>query len=344
MSFSPNQYLKADAVEHLRCQQHAARTFADEQFRLLPKNKFLYHVSFNINWPALNIKNINVQTILTLKDEINLLVKSTDLPTYSVSHDILNQYNRKRVVQYQHKYNDINMSFHDDNMGLINQLWQTYYKYHYADPTVSNTRGAYNKTAMKSSSFITAPYGFNGKIAPFFNYITIYQMARHEYVSYKLINPMITSWSGNKLAYSDGGSHHFDLKLAYEAVYYDVGYVNSGDMEGFGSVHYDFVPSPLTSSWPQNISPSPSFANTTFGGSSSVATPDVVKTATTPAGTSNFSTQQQSYASPGVAGVSIPTAASANSTTVAKQVSLGTTGTTTGSTSTGITPDYLANY
>jgi hypothetical protein len=169
-------------------------------------------------------------------------------------------------------------------------------------------------------------------------------MARHEYVSYKLINPMITSWSGNKLAYSDGGSHHFDLKLAYEAVYYDVGYVNSGDMEGFGSVHYDFVPSPLTSSWPQNISPSPSFANTTFGGSSSVATPDVVKTATTPAGTSNFSTQQQSYASPGVAGVSIPTAASANSTTVAKQVSLGTTGTTTGSTSTGITPDYLANY
>lgn len=346
MSFSPNQYLKSDPVNHLRCQQHAARTYADEQFRLLPKNKFLYHVAFNINWPALSTKNINIKTILTLKDEINLLVKSTDLPTYTIKSDVLNQYNRKRVAQYQHSYNDINMSFHDDNMGLINQLWQAYYKYYYADPVVADKRGAYSKNAMQSSAYITAPYGYNGRIAPFFNYITIYQMARHEYVSYKLINPIITSWNGNRLAYADGGSHHFDFKLAYEAVHYDVGYVSSGDMEGFGSVHYDFTPSPLTSEWPQNISPSPSFANTVFGGNSSVFTTDVSQVITpTRGGTPTFSTQQQPTASPGIPGVNIPTRSNTGNTTFAKQVSLGgATNTTTGTTSTGIVPDYTKDF
>jgi hypothetical protein len=341
MSFSPNQYLKADPVEHFRCQQHAARTFVDDSFRLLPKTKFLYHVAFNINWPALNIKNIDTQMILTLKDEINLLVKSTDLPSYTVSHDVLNQYNRKRIAQYQHKYNEINMSFHDDNMGLINKLWQTYYKYYYADPVASNVKGAYKKNATLASSAIKSPYGYVGHIPAFFNYITIYQMSRHEYVSYKLMNPVITQWNGNKLAYADGNSHHFDFKIAYESVYYDVGFVSSGDMEGFGSLHYDFTPSPLTSSWPQDTAPYPSFANTAFGGkrdpaaTTTVSTTAVTKTAGTTASTLVYG---QTNTTSGLNGISVPQASSSTNTITATQVTTGNTPTTTATT--GTSPSY----
>jgi hypothetical protein len=326
MSFSPNSYLIADPVEHIRCQQHASRTFVDDSFRLLPKTKFLYHVAFNINWTALNLKNIDTQTILSLKEEINLLVKSVDLPSYTVSHDVLNQYNRKRIAQYQHKYNEINISFHDDNMGLINKLWQTYYKYYYADPTSSNVKGAYKKNATLSSSNIKSPYGYVGHVPAFFNYITIYQMARHEYVSYKLINPVITQWNGNKLAYADGNSHHFDFKIAYESVYYDVGFTNSGQMEGFGAVHYDYTPSPLSSLWPQNSSMYASFAaNTAFGASSTLTAPvssdAVTKTAS---GTVSNLVYSQATTNTNLQGVSVPTATT-TPTTVATQVSTGTT-------------------
>lgn len=282
MSFIENKYLTADPVEQIRCQQHASRTFVDDQFRLLPKNKFLFHVAFNINWPALSAKNVNIKILKTLKEEINLLVKSADLPGYTVSSEVLNQYNRKKVVQYQHKYNDVNILFHDDNMGLINQVWQAYYRYHYADPSVATAKGAYSKNATKSSSAITSPYGYNGRIAPFFNYITIYQMARHEYVSYRLINPIIVGWMGNKLEYAQNIAHNFDMKLSYEAVHYDTGYVDSGQMEGFGSVHYDWVPSPLSSTYPRNLSTSPSFSRSSkFGSEDKVITDNVVKTAST---------------------------------------------------------------
>jgi hypothetical protein len=201
----------------------------------------------------------------TLKSEINLMVKTADLPAYTAQTVTLNQYNRKKVVQYQHKYTDITIKFNDDNMGLINQVWQAYYKYYYQDPKASESTSAYKRNATKKSSFITSTYGYSGPSVPFFNYITIYQMARHEFVSYKLINPVISSWTGNKLDYAGKESHDFDMKLQYEAVYYDTGLVSEGKMEGFADTHYDWTPSPLAKTpGTSTTSSSPTFAKSSF--------------------------------------------------------------------------------
>lgn len=71
-------------------------------------------------------------------------------------------------------------------------------------------------------------------------------MARHEYISYKLINPIITSWNHNKLDYAQGNTpNDFSMKIQCEAVTYGSGAVSSGEVEGFGVEHYDTVPSPL---------------------------------------------------------------------------------------------------
>lgn len=225
----------------LRDPQHAARLFVDDHFRLAPKHKFLFHVSFSINQAA--CKNINL--VQRHRNEINMLVKSVDLPHFTVKTETLNQYNRKKNVQYTHEYNPISIIFHDDNMGLINQVWQNYYNYYYADPSSAGDPGAYKRNATKNFNYIKNAYGLdNGSKLPFFNYIKIYQMARKEYVSYKLYNPIITEWNHNKLAYSENNIHDFMMQLKYEAVEYDSGKVAQGDPEGFGAEHYDQTPSP----------------------------------------------------------------------------------------------------
>lgn len=258
MAFTSNNYLNNNTNIILRDQQHAARLFTDDQFRLAPKQKFLFHVAFNINKSACK----NSSLIQRHKNEINMLVKNVDLPSFTISSEIVNQYNRKKVIQYQHKPGDIGITFHDDNMGLINQLWQTYYGYYYADSKTASINGAFNRNATRNSNFISSPYGLdNGSTTPFFNYITIYQFARHEFVSYKLINPIITSWNHNKLDYSQGNTtHDFTMKLQYEAISYGSGMVESGKVEGFGTEHYDFTPSPLTGD--KNSSLSPTFTTT----------------------------------------------------------------------------------
>ena len=153
--------------------QHAARTFQDDYFRLAPKSKFLYHVFFDINASALKTLNLKYQH----QNEIGLLVKSVDLPKFTLKTATLNQYNRKKVVTMDHDLMPINIKFHDDRAHIINTLWQNYYSYYFADPSSSKTPGAYSRNAMKSSSYIKTKYGLDNNVSiPFFNKIVLYQL------------------------------------------------------------------------------------------------------------------------------------------------------------------------
>lgn len=330
MAFTPNNYLQDTSNIYLRDQEHAARLFVDDQFRLAPKQKFLFHVAFNINPAACKDSSL----IQRHKNEINMLVKTIDLPSFTINQDLVNQYNRKKLIQYQHTPGDVSITFHDDNMGLINKVWQNYYSYYYADPTSASVPGAYNRTATRNSNFITRTYGLdNGSSTPFFNYITIYQMARHEYVSYKLINPLIQNWNHNKLDYSQGNvTHDFTMKLQCEAVTYGSGMVSDGTVEGFAVEHYDNTPSPLTSGV-NNTSASPSFAtqsNTDNSILNTIAqqintyqnTQVVNKTAGVTGVITNLATNSTQSVN-GLQGIAFPTPPTSNQPTVATIINLG---------------------
>ena len=332
MSFTSNPNLHTDPNVNLKDYQHAARMFSDQQFRLAPKFDFQYHVAFNINKSAL--KNANIVT--RYGTEINMLVKGATLPKFEIKADPVNQYNRKKQIQYHHTMGDVILTCYDDNMGLMNQLWQNYYSYYYADSTSAKSTGAYGRTATQNSNYITTPFGLdNSSTNPFFNYITIYQMARHEWVSVKLINPIIKSWDGNKLAWDSTKTHEFGMTIAYEAVTYDIGTVTPGTPEGFGLDHYDITPSPLTgiNPDPTAINPSfvqaldietaaPSFLNNAIN---SINAYQNTQSPTTPIGTAGVTTTTPTQTIGGTPGIVFPLASSTgNSTTVAKSITLGT--------------------
>ena len=222
--------------------RHAARMFSDDSFRLAPKSKFNYHVSFSIDTRALKSLNFDYRH----RNEINMLVKKCELPKFQIATEVLNQYNRKKIVQNKVDYSPINISFHDDRLGVTRQLWENYFAYYYADSTVAKRAGSYNRTAMAGSSFIKTPYGFdNNSSVPFFQKITIYQMANKQYDSYTLVNPVITAWNHDSLDYGSSVPAEQIMTLAYEAVSYDTGYVSQGNPPGFAQDHYDTLPSPL---------------------------------------------------------------------------------------------------
>lgn len=330
MAITPNQYLKSDPLITLKDYQHGARLFVDDKFRLSPKAKFLFHVSFSINQAALK----TIDLAQRYKNEINMLVKSAELPSFSIKTQTLNQYNRKKVVQYIHEPKPITIKFHDDNMGLITNLWQNYYSYYYADSTSAQSNDAYSRNATKSFDFVKNPYGFdNRSTTPFFNYITIYQMARHEFVSYKLINPVIQSWSQGSGDYSVNGPNETSMTLGFEAVAYGKGGVTAGDPEGFGLEHYDTVPSPLTSN---GILPSasPSFTQTTVSNNSAEFVKNLTTTINTyqntqplaNAGTPGILTGLIKPAATGVSGlqgITFPISPATSTTVTAKKVNLG---------------------
>jgi len=242
-TYSSNYFGGTPGAPLLRDFQHGARLFTDADQRLAPKVKYLYHVSFNINPNALQGLNFKYQH----QNEINMLVKTADLPKFSVQTDTLNQYNRKKVTQVKIEYQPVTIRFHDDNLGVSRQLWENYYGYYFADKEAAEgTTTAYGKTAMKGSRFNRSSFGLaNNSTVPFFTDITIYQMAKRNWNSYKLINPVITEWQHDSLDYAASQTAEHTMTLAYEAVAYGNGVVVAGNPPGFALEHYDKTPSPI---------------------------------------------------------------------------------------------------
>jgi hypothetical protein len=236
---------------------HASRLYLDDEFRLAPKQKFLYHVAFNLNERVIGKVMPNWDKKHGL--EINMLVKTVDLPKYTIDVQTKNKYNRKKNLQTRIEYSPVTITFHDDNQGLSTQLWAAYYQYYYRDGTHGSRDGAGrpNQTARpydrfntyKGAEYNSDRFGFdNDSYEPFFTSIQVSQMARRQYTTYTLVNPLIQSWSHDTLDNSASAEPVANvMTVAYESVFYADGPVEAGNAPvGFAENHYDLTPSPIS--------------------------------------------------------------------------------------------------
>jgi hypothetical protein len=211
-----------------------------------------------------------------------LLVKNISLPKYNVTLAEMNQYNRVRYVQTKIKYDPVQISFHDDNLGAVKQMWYNFYSYYYNDPTqpraaagdqiggliaglgvdaaaqlnISNTyspdisqqqnwgyRGNPSNTSTSSALGITK--------APYFKSIKIYGFNQHSFALYELINPIIERFEHDTYDYyQTSGTMENRMTIRYESVRYSQGALNgqnpSAAVQGFGlPANYDQTLSPI---------------------------------------------------------------------------------------------------
>jgi hypothetical protein len=280
MSFGQDFLKGFFGADSLRDYKHASKTFRPNGYELSPRNKFLFHVSFNLNFdiPALrSVFQVDEQAAL------GLVVKSVTLPSYDLNVETMNQYNRKRLIQNRINYNPVTIVFHDDTGDHIRNLWYNYYSYHYKDPTqkyrnLSTTDGtsgnsssiangfSYNSRDIYSNRRQVNDWGFIGEgyqdastnnminnsgKPPFFRDIVITGFAQHKVVQYVLINPLIKSWQHDTYDYAQGaGTMQNTMQVMYETVKYIDGAVSGirPDTNVFGFAdpnRYDIERSPL---------------------------------------------------------------------------------------------------
>lgn len=257
----------------MRDYQHAARLFTDNFMRLSPKVEFLYHVFLDINPAAIRTPNpFYGFSSPEARIETGMLVKNFNLPGISVQTETKNQYGKKTNIQTAVQYNPVNLTFHDDNNGLIGGLWEQYFKSQYADsqfvdflqiePTYNsqtkttetvNTRadglGAdQTKTTTTSTVQTGLKFGFdNYKSVRFFNSIKLYQLSKKRFFEFELINPIIQNWTPPTMNSSSSNPAENQMTVIYEGVRYNTGRVSTESVKGFTALHYDNIPSPLGS-------------------------------------------------------------------------------------------------
>ena len=250
MSRYYNGYLDANSGLFFRDWQHAARLYVDDVYRLAPKPKWMYYAVFNINDGAISSTAFQQQN----RQELNFLVKKMDLPRYTLDTERLNQYNRKTTTYTKINYENVNITFHDDNNGVSNAMWAMYYSHYFADRLNSQTPysdidpPAYQTNTYLPKSAFPYRYGLDGSngYIPFFNSIQLLTLTKHKFTSYLLCHPRIVSWEHDTMDQSEGnGVVENNMSLAYDAVIYTTGTVSFDNPTGFGVLHYDPIQSPL---------------------------------------------------------------------------------------------------
>lgn len=256
--------------DYLRDYKHASKTFVNGGFANAPKFKWLFHVYFDINKVA--VAGDLIEKIFPKETNLGLLVKSIDLPKFSIQLDEMNQYNRKKYVQTKINYDPIRVVFHDDNANQVRHLWHSYFNYYYYDPrqpqgvasrgTSSLASNELNRVNTYDPSITNqSTWGLKGDInnsdstaakTPFLKAINIYGFSQHNFALYQLINPMIESFSHDTYNYFETRSTmEHSMTLRYETVKYYDGAINGQSpdsiVERFAEKQtYDTQLSPLT--------------------------------------------------------------------------------------------------
>lgn len=233
---SLNSFLKQlTTSDEIHDFDHASKTFVDGGMRLHPKQSFSYHVFFDTQFSSLGSTGII---------EAGMMVKGVELPTYQIDVKKYNAYNRVNLSQSKIHYNSVVITFHDDMADVVRQLWYDYYKYYYLDSI--HPESAY-QAPHKYNIRQTKDWGYSANAAyPFFTAIRIYQLHKKEFSEYTLINPIITEFQHGRHAAGSSDPVEHQMSVMFETVKYAKGQVSSGTVKGFGDLHYDHTPSPLT--------------------------------------------------------------------------------------------------
>jgi len=221
--------------------RHAARIYVDNVFRLAPRFKFLYYIYFEIDNSA-----HQSQSFAALKGdkEMSFLVKRADLPRFTFDTVTKNQYNRKKIIYKQINFDPINISFHDDNSGLMHALYSLYYGYYVRDSLNRSfdypNGNRYADTASRYNMDIDIQVNL-------FKRISLFTLSRQRFNEYRLLAPRIKSWQHGDVDYAESAATvESSMTIEYEAAVYNTGTVSVGTPDGFASLSYDSVPSPLT--------------------------------------------------------------------------------------------------
>ena len=264
--------------------QHAARLYNSRSMRLAPKAKWMYHVVFNINSTAFSSADSVALNMLVKQVELPKFRVSVDRPiqynrkkavqTKLEYQDVSIAFHDDNIGittamwagYYGYYFGDSKHGAGQGSSkegsvlsgmgnalggivpGVSSLLGKAGGLLGAASGSSPSVPAAYKRNTYKSEEVNQFRYGLdNGSTVPFFTSIQIFQLSRHEYQSFTLINPIITGWQHETMSQSAGEVAQNSMTIAYEAVIYGKGSVSSDNPTGFATQYYDKGPSSLRS-------------------------------------------------------------------------------------------------
>jgi hypothetical protein len=225
----------------LRDPRFASKVYKTKDANLtrLPRAKFLFFVRFQRGAGQLPGQFSVSDSLNDINTGISFLAKTVDRPKIRFNTETLNQYNKKRVIQTQVKYESVRMQFYDtaDDKVILNFI--NYFRWYYGDARARDT-SPWSQDSVESSfeplnvgQDINVWPGFNPPTTPspqsesfsklvgqnrFFTYIDVITFGGNTLTGYRLVNPIITSFDPDEMDAASSEPATVSMTFDYEAV------------------------------------------------------------------------------------------------------------------------------
>lgn len=203
----------------------------------MPKPKTLYYVYFDMNTDFFKTLSEHDTFIKTLYDngldnlkkltfEITKLVKEYNKPNITMETSAINEYNRKRIIYKNIKYNDVKIKFYDVRDNIVQRVFLSYLRGINSDLSFNQHDDRSTKW-MKEISTNTyqenIDYGLtinsNKKL---FNNISFCEYFQDTLTVYTIKNPKITNISFGESKMGDFTSNDIEVTFQYESITNDL--------------------------------------------------------------------------------------------------------------------------
>jgi hypothetical protein len=184
-----------------------------------PRQKYLFLVRF--------VRGTGDGNKSTWQDGLSFACKRFDRPRVMFETQVLNQYNKKRIVQTGIKYNPVKIEYHDTADQKVMQMWHEYSSYYFGDFRKVNANDwQYDivnpdyKDAGGTGFGLTLPKDSEKSPSSFFTAMECYQFAGGTYTQFDLVNPKIISFDPDEMDYGSDVGHGLTMTIDYEAIVY----------------------------------------------------------------------------------------------------------------------------
>lgn len=213
-------------VTFLRTPRTAPRVFGAEApgqlFTRTPRMKFEFVTEFIPSAGGLAMtNNANFNTYQNDRGII-FKVKTISKPKINLATDVLNQYNKKRIIYKKLDYQEVTVRLYDTYDNSVLSMWADYFTYFFGDSRPKTANG-YNQVSGQAKFEDQTGWGFRPltNVTNFFDYIKVYAFYNKTYTSFSYVNPKITSIDFGDKDYSASEPEEINISFAYEAIQYE---------------------------------------------------------------------------------------------------------------------------
>jgi len=222
----------------LKPANRAAKLYTSgSDFQSAPRQQHQFVVVFNLYPDVIDsFLRPQQQFLKNFRDNLHFICHTVDAPNFSVVQDIVNQYNRKRVINRKVEFDPMTLRMYDTHDGLGIKFIKLLYEFEFNSARLYKKKGSGTRDVNEDHNYIQSIYQTEEQFQRTHNFglrqfeadkhrllksIDFYQLAGKVYTKTRVVHPRLSRVDMDNFDYSSSQPVNLAMAFTYENLLFE---------------------------------------------------------------------------------------------------------------------------